>query len=164
MKIFVTVGTQLPFPRLIKRIDELASSPQGASFYFSAQVGNDPEPYNTIQTKSFLDEEEYDLALKDCDLIISHAGMGTLLSAKERNIPLLIVPRNHLLHEHRNSHQADTARWLEQEHICRIIWDVSELTIDFLKRFIGTRSSHSDVIDRTNRDRLLRAIELDIQS
>lgn len=104
--IFVTVGEQLPFDRLIRAMDQWAQRTGQEVF---AQVGHsDFKPYY-IQSKPFLDQSEFDQKMEAAQLIVAHAGMGTIISALERGKPLVVMPRKASLGEHRNEHQSATA-------------------------------------------------------
>ena len=46
------------------------------------------------------------------ELVVAHAGMGTVITAGEHGKPIVLLPRRAPLGEHNNDHQADTALWL----------------------------------------------------
>lgn len=56
-------------------------------------------------------------------VIVSHAGMGSLLTALRHRRPILIMPRKASLGEHRNDHQMATARWMEGRPGVTVAWD-----------------------------------------
>jgi len=104
--IFVTIGTQAPFDRFIKIIDEVA--PQ-INEEIVAQVYKCGFTPKNIKTVDFLAPDEFNNLFEKADLIISHAGMGTILSALQQHKPIIIFPRIAALGEHRNEHQLATA-------------------------------------------------------
>ena len=105
--IFVTVGTQLPFDRLIRTMDGWAGAARANVF---AQVGPASSHKPThIRTRADLSPEEFDEAMDEARLIVAHAGMGTILSGLERGKPVIIMPRRAMHGEHRNDHQLATA-------------------------------------------------------
>lgn len=104
--IFVTIGTQAPFDRFIKIIDEVA--PQ-INEEIVAQVYKCGFTPKNIKTVDFLAPDEFNNLFDKADLIISHAGMGTILSALQKHKPIIIFPRIAALGEHRNEHQLATA-------------------------------------------------------
>jgi UDP-N-acetylglucosamine transferase subunit ALG13 len=106
-KVFVSVGTQLPFDRLIIAIDDFARQNPGYSFF--AQIGAGGYRPEHIDFKDFIDMEEYNKAVTECDLLVAHAGMGAILTALEAGKPIVIMPRKAKLGEHRNDHQLATA-------------------------------------------------------
>lgn len=109
--IFLTVGTQLPFDRLVKTVDEWCAR-QGDDFVCFAQVGRLGQ--ENYRPKHFAFEERlshdfFEERLKASRLVISHAGMGSIISALTYQKPILILPRLANLGEHRNEHQLATA-------------------------------------------------------
>lgn len=122
--IFVTVGTQLPFPRLIGWMDSIAACHQLEIF---AQTAERDGFYGHIQHKSFLAPAEYDEMLGRAELIVAHAGIGTILTAKERRLPLIMVPRRASLSEHRNDHQMATVRSISDHRGLYVAYTEDEL-------------------------------------
>ena len=106
--IFVTVGTQLPFDRLIAAVDAWAGE-SGVRDVF-AQIGPTAYAPRHIEFASFISPAECAQRMRDADAIVAHAGMGTILSALQLGKPLLVMPRRASLGEHRNEHQSATAR------------------------------------------------------
>ena len=45
-----------------------------------------------------------------CSVMVSHAGMGSIITALELGKPIIILARDHERNEHRNAHQSDTLR------------------------------------------------------
>lgn len=108
--IFVTVGTQFPFPRLIRMVDLWAGDhPEHECF---AQIGSEGDPPVNMAWSRSLDAEEVRDRTKRANCVVSHAGMGTVLSCRDLGIPLVVVPRLLALGEHRSDHQEATARAL----------------------------------------------------
>ena len=106
--IFLTVGSQLAFDRLTKKVDEWAGDQSDIEIF--AQIGiTDFKPKN-MEYSALLEPEEYINKLESAEIIISHAGMGTIITALEYHKPLLIMPRKANLSETRNDHQIPTAR------------------------------------------------------
>ena len=104
--IFVTIGTQAPFDRFIKIIDEMAPLLEEDVIAQVYQLGFKPKH---IKTVDFLAPNEFNEIFQKARLIVSHAGMGTILSALQQHKPIIIFPRLASLGEHRNEHQMATA-------------------------------------------------------
>jgi UDP-N-acetylglucosamine transferase subunit ALG13 len=123
--IFVTVGSQLPFDRLIKAIDELAPLLQGKEIV--AQVfGMTYQPKN-IKTVDYISPTEYKNYIESAELIISHAGTGTILSVANLQKPMIVFPRLGKLKETRNNHQVDTCERLEKITKLQVAYDEKQL-------------------------------------
>ena len=105
--IFVTIGTQAPFDRFVKVIYEVA--PQ-LDEEIIAQVHHCGFELQHIKTINFLAPDEFNELFAKARLIVSHAGMGTILSAMQQHKPIIIFPRIAALGEHRNEHQLATAQ------------------------------------------------------
>jgi len=111
--IFVTVGAQMHFDRLVRVIDEWAG--QGGEAEIFAQIGPaEYEPKN-IRFVKFIPPGEFRKVMVQADGIISHAGMGTIITALELSKPILVVPRQAALGETRNDHQIATARRFQED-------------------------------------------------
>lgn len=122
--IFVTIGTQLAFPRLITAIAALVPE---LDEEVVAQVGPDTNTYAGITVHKTLTPAEYSALFKRARIVVAHAGIGTILTAKSRRKPLLLVPRRHAMGEHRNDHQMATARQVEHLEGVHVAWDETEL-------------------------------------
>ncbi|AMJ67851.1 glycosyltransferase [Hymenobacter sp. PAMC 26628] len=129
--IFITIGTQAPFNRLIKIIDSVAKQFPNDSFI--AQTLNGSYEPSNLTTVNFLTPRDFDDLFNDADLIISHAGMGTIISALTRNKPLLVMPRQATLSEHRNDHQLATAKKFQELNCIHVARNELELSSTLTK-------------------------------
>ncbi|WP_442589231.1 glycosyltransferase [Pedobacter sp. AW31-3R] len=110
--IFITIGTQEPFDRLIGMMDEIAGMYPEERFI--AQVYESELVLQHMEARIFLTPEEYKELFTEARIVISHAGMGTILSALTAGKPIIVVPRIAALGEHRNEHQLATSGKLQQ--------------------------------------------------
>jgi UDP-N-acetylglucosamine transferase subunit ALG13 len=123
--IFVTVGTQLPFDRLVRGVDEWAArSGRGDVF---AQIGPTSWRPRHIEAAPFVSPEEHRRRMESADAIVGHAGMGTIIGAMELGKPVLIMPRMAGRGEHRNDHQVATTKRFEAVSGVAVAWDEQEL-------------------------------------
>ena len=123
--IFVTVGTQLPFDRLVRAVDDWAGA-SGVTAVF-AQIGDALYRPANLEWAPYLPADEFRRRLAAASLVVSHAGMGNLLAALEAQKPLIVMPRRAALNEIRNNHQVATAKWLRQMSGVRVAEDEAEL-------------------------------------
>jgi len=123
--IFVTVGTDLPFDRLIRVIDGWASD-NGRRDVF-AQIGEGGWEPDFIEFSPFLEPSAFAGRCAAASVIIAHAGMGTILSALHSGKPLLVMPRRASLGEQRNEHQLATARYMQEQGKVSVAFDEEEL-------------------------------------
>lgn len=135
--IFVTVGTQLPFDRLICAADGWAAAHPGTPMF--AQIGPGATRPEHIPCEVFLPPARADALMREADLIVAHAGMGTVLSALSLRKPIVVLPRRGVLSEHRNDHQMATARWLQGRSGISVAWEAEDLArlLDARDELIG---------------------------
>lgn len=123
--IFVTVGSQMPFDRLIAAVDEWAGRrPCHEVFAQTAATSLHPLHMRCVR---FMIPAEYSRALREANLIVGHAGMGTIISAFEFGKQLVVMPRLGRLHETRNDHQVATAKHFGEQGRIIVAADESEL-------------------------------------
>lgn len=109
--IFVITGTQLPFDRLIRMLDEMAPE---LDEEIVAQVNGCNYLPHYVNTVDILPPDEFDKLFCQARLIVAHAGIGTILSAMQYQKPIIIFPRIAALGEHRNEHQLATAAKMKE--------------------------------------------------
>jgi len=126
--IFVTVGTQLPFDRLIRGMDVWAKANPGVDVI--AQTGRlgseNYVPENMEHAPSF-DPETFDAHCQNAQLIVAHAGTGTLMKAQACATPLLMMPRQAQLGEHRNDHQVAMANGFRDKLGLQLVFEEDAL-------------------------------------
>lgn len=109
--IFLTLGTQLPFDRLVRTLDEVAPDLKeeivgqiGAGSYL-------PKNFESVQR---LDPVTFNNTFLAARVVVAHAGIGTVLSARKFQKPLMVMARRASAREHRNDHQLATAGQLRR--------------------------------------------------
>jgi UDP-N-acetylglucosamine transferase subunit ALG13 len=107
--IFLTVGTQFPFDRLVRAVDE-AVGQNGFKETVFAQIGDSSYQPLNFEAVSSLEKKVFDNYILKASGIISHAGMGTIMVALENHKPLLVMPRLKRYGEVVNDHQNVLAR------------------------------------------------------
>ena len=108
--IFVSVGSMLPFDRLIRQMDEWAAAHPDVPCF--AQIGAGSYTPSNMPWVRILKASEFVERVKQSSLLVSHAGTGNVLSAAEYGRPIVIVPRYADAQEHTTDHQVHTANWL----------------------------------------------------
>lgn len=125
MKLFVTVGAQMPFDRLITAVDAWAGAHPEHTVI--AQIGKSELQTEHLDIRGFMEPPEFDALCDEADALVGHAGIGTLFAALERGKPVLVMPRKATLRETRNEHQTATARQLGERPGVLVAWDEQEL-------------------------------------
>ncbi|WP_183558407.1 glycosyltransferase [Mucilaginibacter sp. SP1R1] len=128
--IFVTTGTQEPFDRLIETIDDIAGQYPGLTFV--VQAFSSLYKAKNFDVLEFISAADFSSYMDKADLIISHAGMGTIISALVENKPIIVMPRLLRYNEHRNEHQLATARKFDALGYLHVAYDEHELMAKFI--------------------------------
>jgi UDP-N-acetylglucosamine transferase subunit ALG13 len=122
--ILASVGTQLPFPRLVRALDKIA----GAQYLeIVAQTAEKCAWAHHITVREHVAPVEFESLVRRATCLVGHAGIGTILTAKRHAKPLIIFPRQASLGEHRNDHQLATARELQDRRGIYVAWDENDL-------------------------------------
>lgn len=113
MNLFLTVGTQLPFDRLTRAMDQWCAGIPSGSVRVFGQIGPILGSNHTpkhFEWTEFLAPDEFGKRFEAATHIVAHAGMGTIISAMVAGKPIAILPRRKALGEQRNDHQVATVR------------------------------------------------------
>lgn len=158
--IFATVGTQLPFPRLV---DALATLAPALDEKIIAQTGAgtgapDPETWSALTLRRTMTPADFEATFAAARVVVAHAGIGTILSAKRLSRPLVILPRRHALGEHRNDHQLATARQVADVPGVHVAWEVADLAPLLTRRDLDPASDAASPSRAALIDRLARFI------
>lgn len=123
--IFVTVGHQMPFDRLVKSVDGWAGRAGRTDLF--AQVGDAKYEPSHMEWVRSMSGQEFRDRVADAELVVAHAGTGTILTALELGTPILVMPRFARLRETRNDHQIATARRFHELGKVSVAMDEQEL-------------------------------------
>ena len=129
--IFVTLGTQdKAFDRLILELSKIKDEE------IFVQSGYTVCP-DTLAHKDYLDEATFEMMLDKADIIITHAGVGSIIQALKRGKKILAVPRLAKYSEHTNDHQLEIAKKFKEEGHILVLNDGDDINekIKELKNF-----------------------------
>ncbi len=123
--IFVTVGHQMPFDRLVHAVDEWSERTGRADVF--AQIGATEDWPKYIQAAPFLTPGQFAKRIEQASAIVAHAGTGTIIAALRLNKPLLVLARESARGETRNDHQIATAKYFEEAGYVLAAYSTEEL-------------------------------------
>ncbi|MBN2736612.1 MAG: hypothetical protein JXR70_06495 [Spirochaetales bacterium] len=101
------MGTQGHFDRFIRLVDLWAVDKNKSII---AQIGNCQYKPKNIDFVPYMSSWDVEQRIKSADVVISHAGMGTIITGLKYKKRILVFPRLSRFFEHRNDHQVDTAK------------------------------------------------------
>ena len=124
--IFVSLGTQdKPFNRIIDYVVSLKENlKEIKSEKIIIQLGQTKllkseneriDKLENIIIYDMLKPEKMKDIIKNSDIIITHAGVGTIMECLERNKEIIVVPRKVENLEHVNNHQEEIAYEMEKQ-------------------------------------------------
>jgi len=154
--IFVTTGTQEPFDRLMMAIDVIAQ--KRPDIQIVAQVARSLYQARNLRVHEFLTPVEFSAHFSNAKLIVSHAGMGTIISALVQEKPILVFPRLAKYGEHRNDHQLATARAFEKLHYVHAAYSEEELEAKLLT-LMSSNSNCLHKIGKTASQELISSLQ-----
>jgi beta-1,4-N-acetylglucosaminyltransferase len=119
MKILVTVGTTT-FDSLIKYIDRELSS---KDFDIELQIAKGKYIPQNHPYFNFLANDDIDLRYQNADIIITHAGCGSIYKLLELKKRIIVVPNL----ERSDKHQLDLARYVERNNFALVAYKIGQL-------------------------------------
>lgn len=117
MKVLVTIGSMVEkkFTRLFKTIDELCELGILDGKDVIAQVGFDNYDSKYYKCFDMIADENFKRIISKSDLIIAHAGTGTVISSIKQGKKVIIFPRMAQYDEHYDDHQLELAELFSKQ-------------------------------------------------
>lgn len=109
MNVLVTVGSMQgrSFLRLFKIVDALCKSKVLEGDKVIAQTGWDNYQSDYYRCFDLIGDEQFKDIMYNSDLVISHAGTGTVTSALKAGKKVILFPRLSKYNEHYDDHQLE---------------------------------------------------------
>lgn len=126
--IFVTVGThEQPFNRLIKEVDRLVETSVIKDDVF-IQTGYSTYEPQFCKWSSLISFDKMNELMETSDIIITHGGPATFMSAIANGKKPIVVPRQEKYDEHVNDHQVDFAQQVKERYnSIEVVTEISKL-------------------------------------
>jgi UDP-N-acetylglucosamine transferase subunit ALG13 len=102
-----------PFDRLIRLMDNWAENTGRKDLL--AQIGEGKYVPRHMDHIRRLSQSDFVKTMLEAELTVSHAGMGTVITAGRVGRPLIVLPRISDWGEHTTDHQIATANWLRNK-------------------------------------------------
>ena len=161
MKILVTIGSmsEKKFTRLFKIIDKLCEDNILNGEDVIAQVGFDDYKSKYYKTFDMISNEEFNKIIDDVDLIITHAGTGTVINCIKKGKKVIIFPRLAKYDEHYDDHQLELAELFNKQKYVLVANNYKELKNSITKisefkpkKFISERKIENIIINYIERN------------
>ena len=136
--ILVTLGTQdKKFTRLLVEIDKLIELGK-IKDRIVVQAGYSSD-YKSLNMEIFdlINKDDFDKLISECDILITHGGVGAILTGLKYKKKVIAIPRLKKYKEHVNDHQLQIVSNFNEEGYIIGISDVCELgqAFDKIKNF-----------------------------
>lgn len=126
--VFTTVGATLPFDRLVRMAEDLKTRGQIPE-ELRIQRGADgyaPEGLDSFEAAPF---EQMLSIFRDADIVVTHGGAGTLITALRESCKVIVVPRLYENGEVYDSHQLGIARTFSDRGLIKVANTAEELAV-----------------------------------
>lgn len=157
--ILVTVGTQLIFDRLIKGVEQWGLKENYNNIVF--QIGNEAYKPSIGKSYYFIGVDALDQYMEEADLVIGHAGMGTILTCLTQGKPLVIMPRLFKFGEHRNDHQLATFNNMKDFDLIFCAEGEGELS-DAISSALASKNTGKKGVQQTASPELIEFLKFEI--
>jgi UDP-N-acetylglucosamine transferase subunit ALG13 len=125
--ILVTLGTQdKSFKRLLKEIDNQIVK-GNIKEEVIIQAGHTKYKSENMQIFDFINKEELNNLMDKANLIITHAGVGTIIEGLNKNKKMIVVPRLKKYSEHTNDHQLQITNQFANSGYIIPLYEIKEL-------------------------------------
>lgn len=115
LMILVTLGTQdKQFMRLIETIENLVIT-KIIKEDVVVQAGNTEYKSEYLKIIDFTPYDEFENLIKNCSLLITHGGVGSIIAGLKLNKVVIAVPRLKKYNEHENDHQLQIVKSFAQK-------------------------------------------------
>ena len=152
--ILVMLGTQNnSFHRLLEEIDKLIKK-EIITDEVIVQAGYTKYESKNMKIFSLISQEELEELIEKADLVITHGGVGSIISSLKKGKKVIAVPRLHEYQEHVNNHQKEIIETFNKKGYIIGIQDVNQLeeVIEKSKDFIPEKY-------QSNNKKMLNIIE-----
>lgn len=150
--IFVTVGTQkFQMNRLIKKIDDIAVDYPPETFFI--QIGNSDYIPQNVKYERFISKEKFNSIIESASLLITHAGVGSIMSGIQVNKKVIVIPRLKKYGEHVDDHQVDIAEAFDYKKCviyCKELDDINKILLSIkdykVEPYVAPKGNIQDII------------------
>lgn len=120
--IFVALGTQkFQLNRLLRTVDQLIEAGVIREPVF-AQIGHSDYVPRHFSWTPFLSKAEFEEKISRCRLLITHSGVGTIITGLKLEKPVIVYPRLAKYREHVDDHQLQIGMSFQEKNyvlLCR---------------------------------------------
>ncbi|MBS4813681.1 MAG: hypothetical protein KH057_09290 [Bacteroides sp.] len=156
MDILICVGaSEYGFERLLKIVDELCDEKKLDGKHIISQLGSSSYLPHNFKYFKLIGRNEYEKYVEQADVIISHAGTGSVIPPLKKGKKVIVFPRRECYGEHLDDHQLELANIFTQNGYTLCATNKAELQncLSNIKNFVprpfesNTRNMNKLIID-----------------
>lgn len=135
--IFVTLGTQdKSFHRLLEAIDKAIEKGE-IKEKVVVQAGHTKYESKNMEIFDLISPDEFSKLMDECDILITHGGVGSILTAVKKGKKVIAAARLKKYKEHTNNHQKQIIKEFEKEGYLLELKDFNQVgkTLKKLEKF-----------------------------
>lgn len=135
--ILVTLGTQdKSFKRLLDAIQKQIDK-GNIKDKVIVQAGSTEYNSDDMEIFDLIDRDKFAELIKECDLLITHGGVGSILTGLKNNKKIIAAPRLSEYKEHHNDHQLEIIEKFSDAGFILPLYDFDKLddTLKEVKKF-----------------------------
>ena len=125
--ILVTLGTQdKSFKRLLEAVDKQIKN-GNIKDKVVVQAGCTKYKSKNMEIFDLIDSDKFAELIKECDLLITHGGVGSILTGLKNNKKVIAAPRLAKYKEHTNDHQLQIIEKFDEAGFILPLYDFEKL-------------------------------------
>jgi UDP-N-acetylglucosamine transferase subunit ALG13 len=125
--ILVTLGTQdKPFERLLNAIQKQIDN-GNIKDRVVVQAGCTKFNSGNMEIFDLIDREKFSSLISECDLLITHGGVGSIINGLKNNKKVIACPRLEKYGEHTNDHQLQIIEKFSDTELILPLYDFDTL-------------------------------------
>ena len=135
--IFVTLGTQdKKFPRLLQALDKAIEKGEIEEKVI-VQAGNTKYESENMDIFDLISPDEFNKYIDDCDILITHGGVGSIITAVKKGKKVIAAARLQKYKEQVNDNQKQIIKEFEKEGYLLELKDFNQIgkTLNKAKKF-----------------------------
>lgn len=126
--IFITLGTQdKPFNRLLKQVDKEIKNGNICEKVI-VQAGCTKYETENMECFNQVSQEAFEKYMKECNLLITHAGVGSIITGLKYNKTIIAIPRLEEYGEAANNHQMQIVETFSKDGFLIGLNDLNKLS------------------------------------
>ncbi|MFP3351026.1 glycosyltransferase [Pseudoalteromonas sp. SIMBA_153] len=148
--IYVTTGTcHFEFSRMLNLVEScLKSVSEVFDVYLQYGNTNPIELTGNREKRDFYSRDQSESLYKNCDIVFSHCGIGSIFNSLKYNTPTVIIPRLKKFDEFSDDHQLQIAEEIKLNPLVLMLNEENpQLFLDFITKYQNHKKVEVDLIN-----------------